>query len=403
MVTNYHVVSGSSTASIIFDDGSIAMITAVVAASAPKDIAIVEAETGSHPPLPLGDELGLKVGETIYAIGAPKGLAASLSNGLVSAFRQDQGQFLIQITASIAPGSSGGPLLNSEGQVVGLTTSRLTDGSFGFAVGAADVQHLLKVPLSVKLQLSDLTSEEASNPAAVLSPVQALFDQKKFDDSLTSFGALPESARISFEGELLLCKIQQERKDYANSVQACDGAIQSRPSESAPYGLKAFSLLALGDNEQAEIAASKATQLSDDTYFKNLLGLIHYSEEKYNLVPKDLPADSKDAFFLTLLAGAAFHNRDYDSFRQYLSKLNTLKGDDNGWALFLGGVTAQRELNWDIALEKYKKCDADSDFIDPICIVAAAGAELTQGKYDAAKSDIDKALSGHPRNQGAVS
>jgi len=105
VVTNYHVVVGSASASIIFDDGSIAVVTAVVAGSGPKDLVIVEAETGNRPALGLGDELQLKVGETIYAIGTPNGLSTSLSNGLVSAFRQDAGQFLIQISARIAPGT----------------------------------------------------------------------------------------------------------------------------------------------------------------------------------------------------------------------------------------------------------------------------------------------------------
>ena len=135
VVTNYHVLAGGNSASIIFHDGSITLVKAVIAASRPKDLVIVEAETGNRSPLILGDELQLKVGETIYTIGAPDGLTSSLSNGLVSAFRQDEGQFLIQITAPIAPGSSGGPLLNSQGEVVGVATSKLKDGGFGFARG----------------------------------------------------------------------------------------------------------------------------------------------------------------------------------------------------------------------------------------------------------------------------
>ncbi len=165
VVTNYHVLAGSASASIIFNDGSTVMVKSIAGASVPKDVVIVEADTSHRPPLPLGDELRLKVGETVYAIGAPKGLSASLSNGLVSAFREDEGQFLIQITAPIAPGSSGGPVLNTQGQVVGLTTSRLKDSSFGFAVGVGEVQHLLKVPLPIPMQLSELVSGEA--PAVV--------------------------------------------------------------------------------------------------------------------------------------------------------------------------------------------------------------------------------------------
>ena len=98
----------------------------------------------------------------------------------------------------------------------------------------------------------------------------------------------------------------------------------------------------LGNTEQAEIAAAKAVRLSDEVYYKTLLGLVHYSEEKYELVPKDLSADSDDAFVLTLLTGAAFHNRDYDSFRRLHTKVTALKGDGNGWTLFTDGLAAER-------------------------------------------------------------
>lgn len=115
VATNYHVVAGSTSATVVFGDGSTVPVKSVNAASQPEDIAILEVETGSRPALRLGDELQLKVGESVYAIGAPSGLPASFSDGLVSAFRQDAGQFLIQTTAQVAPGSSGGPLFNKMG------------------------------------------------------------------------------------------------------------------------------------------------------------------------------------------------------------------------------------------------------------------------------------------------
>jgi tetratricopeptide (TPR) repeat protein len=402
VVTNYHVVAGSTSASIVFEDGSIAVVTAVIAASAPKDLVIVEVETGSRQQLALGNELQLKVGETIFAIGSPKGLSTSLSSGLISAFRQEEGQFLIQITAPIAPGSSGGPVLNNTGQVVGVATSRLKEGSFGFAVGASDVQHLLKAPLALKLQLSDLPADEAPTAAADFGSVQTLFDQKKYDDARASFNLLSDPAKATFEAQTLLCKIEEERKDYRTAIRACDAAIQLRPNIGEPYGWKAYSLFFLSNTEQAEATASKAVELSDEQSFKNLLGLIHYSQEKYSLVPKELSADSKDTFVLTLLTGAAFHNRDYDTFRQLRDKVTALKGTNNGWNLFTEAVAAERDLNWDAALDKYTKCDADSDFIDPICPLGVARTELRQGKYAAAKSDLDKVLSTHPRNADAV-
>ena len=165
-----------------------------------------------------------------------------------------------------------------------------------------------------------------------------------------------------------------------------------------PYGLNAVSLLTLGNTEQAEAAAFKAAKLSDEIYYKNLLGLVYYSEEKYEMVPRELRADSKDAFVLTLLAGAAFHNRDYASFGFFRDSVTALKGDNNGWVLFGAGAAAEKDLNWDIVLDKYKKCDADSDFIDPICLVATVRTELRQINYSDAKSDMDSALSRYPKN-----
>lgn len=404
ILTNYHVLAGSTSASVIFDDGSITVVSTVIAATAPKDLVIVEAETGARLPLVLGDELQLKVGETIYTIGAPSGLTSSLSNGLVSAFRQDEGQFLIQITAPIAPGSSGGPVLNTQGQVVGVATSKLKDGGFGFAMGAADVQHLLKVPLAVRLELSNLTPEETgTSTAGDLNSVQALFDKKQYDAAHTSFDALSDTVKTGFDGQLLLCRIEQERKEYRLAIYACDAAIKARPNVADPYGLKAYSLLASGDTERAEFAASKATELSGDAYYKNLLALIHYSEQKYTFIPRELSANSDDTFLLTLLAGAAFHNRDYNSFRQLNTKLTSLKGNDNGWGLFTDGVAGERDLNFDLALDKFRKCDSDKDFIDSICEVAIVSTELRKIDFSAAKADIDVALSRYPKDHSVLS
>ncbi len=403
VATNYHVLSGSTSASIVFSDGSAVIANSIVAASQPLDIAIVEAETGSRPALPLGDELQLKVGQTVYAIGAPNGLSASLSNGLVSAFRQDEGQFLIQITAAIAPGSSGGPLFNSRGQVVGITTSRLKDAGFGFAVGAGDLEHLLKVPLPVSLALSDLPSETTSAPEDELKPVRVLFDNKEYTEALSSFQRLPFSTKEAFDGQLLLCRIQEKIPDYELAVQACDAAIAQHPDSPAPYGFKALALLATGEPGRAEPAAAKAAQLSNDEYYAEILGLTYYNEEKYNLVPREIPASTKDTLELSLLAGAALHNQDFVSFQQFCAKINEIKGGDNGWQLYRDGVSAELNLDFDKAQEKYRKCDDDEDFIDSVCILRLASVETRSGHYDSAKTDIDKALARYPQNHSVLS
>jgi hypothetical protein len=401
VVTNYHVAGGSSSASVVFSDGSIAPVTAVIAGSRPKDLVILEAATGNRAALVLGNELQMKVGETIYAIGTPGGMTSSLSSGLVSAFREDQGEFLIQITAAIAPGSSGGPLLNSRGQVVGVTTSRLKDGSFGFAVGAGDLKQLLRVPLAVKLQLTDLNSDQNDAPVTGIESVQSLYEAKKYEEAEVSFNSLPEQLKTGFDAQLLLCRIEYDRKDYKDAIQACDSAAKAKPGSGDAYGLEALSMLMLGDTAGAESMASKAANLSSEVYYKKLLGIIHYSQEKYSSVPNDVPSDSSDTFVLSMLAGAAFHNKDYNSFRSLTTKITTLK-PDNGWQSFLNGLAAERELNWDTAVEDFKNCGRDDDLIDPICSVNAMQVEIRRVNYAAAKADLDKLLSDYPTNHSVL-
>src|ERR1039458_3483531 len=85
-----------------------------------------------------------KVGDRVVAIGAPLGLESTVSEGIVSAIRNAGTMHIIQTTASISPGSSGGPLLNEYGKVIGLTTSTVLNGqSLNFVVSARHISELL--------------------------------------------------------------------------------------------------------------------------------------------------------------------------------------------------------------------------------------------------------------------
>jgi len=129
----------------LFAVGRTEPVTGVVAADKDQDAAVLEVPTGTRHALALVDEFNLREGESVLAIGAPQGLELSLTNGIISAFRNSEEKFLIQNTAPIAPGSSGGPLLDSRGRVIGATTSLLVDtpGVY-FSIGVRTVKRLLK-------------------------------------------------------------------------------------------------------------------------------------------------------------------------------------------------------------------------------------------------------------------
>jgi tetratricopeptide (TPR) repeat protein len=99
-----------------------------------KDICLLDAKGIQGKPAQLGKAAALKVGDPVYAVGAPKGLELSLSDGIVAQLRGAPSP-LIQTTAAISPGSSGGGLFDKEGRLVGLTTFYLEGGqSLNFAM-----------------------------------------------------------------------------------------------------------------------------------------------------------------------------------------------------------------------------------------------------------------------------
>jgi len=145
LVTNFHVVAGMTSAVVKFQDGAHYVVEGSVAVDAKKDIAILKLRSSDRKfiYLPLGDSDHLQVGEPIVTIGSPLSLEATVSEGIVSALRSgaDVGQELspdlklLQITAPISPGSSGGALLNLSGEVVGITSFAFSKGqNLNFAV-----------------------------------------------------------------------------------------------------------------------------------------------------------------------------------------------------------------------------------------------------------------------------
>src|SRR6266404_6365040 len=161
MATNHHFVEGMNKAYVLCSDGDVKPVSKVVADGTQQDLIILGVATGNRSPLVFGAELSLKQGDSVYALGAPKGLELSFTNGIVSSFRRSNAQFLIQTTAPIAPGSSGGPLFDRTGRVVGVTTSMLSDApGIYFSVGIGDLRRLLRTPQGVTLPFEEWAKQQ---------------------------------------------------------------------------------------------------------------------------------------------------------------------------------------------------------------------------------------------------
>jgi hypothetical protein len=148
VATNYHVIAHGKLGAVKFSDGTLSPIDGILAADKVRDLAIVRIHTRPKGVrvLPLANSDRVEVGEDVVAIGNPLGLELSVSNGIVSGIRSDEklgGKFL-QITAPISHGSSGGPLFNMAGEVIGVTSLFIEGGeNLNFAIPSNDVERLL--------------------------------------------------------------------------------------------------------------------------------------------------------------------------------------------------------------------------------------------------------------------
>jgi len=149
LLTNNHVVENAEKIRVKLEDGR--ELDAKVTGRDPQsDVAVIEIPVSGIPALPLADSSKLEVGEWVVAIGNPFGLSHTLTVGVVSATgRTSLGindyEDFIQTDAAINPGNSGGPLVNLEGEVVGMNTAIFSRSGGYMGVGFAIPSNLLKV------------------------------------------------------------------------------------------------------------------------------------------------------------------------------------------------------------------------------------------------------------------
>jgi len=151
IVTNDHVIRGASAIHVVLADGR-QLEAEVVGSDAGNDLAVLRVEgKGPFPAARLGTSADLMIGETVVAIGSPLGLQKTVTVGVLSAigrtFKAENDQVfddLLQTDAAINPGNSGGPLLNLDGDVIGINSAILaTAQGIGFAIPADKVRRIV--------------------------------------------------------------------------------------------------------------------------------------------------------------------------------------------------------------------------------------------------------------------
>jgi S1-C subfamily serine protease len=158
ILTNYHVIEGAHEIWVTLHGREKRIRATIVGADKVHDLAVIQIKTPDLRAMTLGDSSSLQVGQMVYAIGNPFGLAGTLTRGIVSSIRgvrEPDGMQIedaIQTDAAINPGNSGGPLLNSHGEVIGINTMIASNSGQSAGIGFA-------IPINTaKAVLNDLVT-----------------------------------------------------------------------------------------------------------------------------------------------------------------------------------------------------------------------------------------------------
>ena len=146
VLTNRHVVHGAQEAEVILADGR--MLQAEWARTDPAtDLAIVKIQPTRLVSAPLGDSAQVEIGDCVLAIGAPEGLPQTVTAGIISALGRtttDGSEHFLQTDAAINPGNSGGPLVNMQGEVIGVNTAIISPSGVNAGIGLSIPSNVAK-------------------------------------------------------------------------------------------------------------------------------------------------------------------------------------------------------------------------------------------------------------------
>jgi hypothetical protein len=174
VLTNQHVIEGADSITAVSNNGAIFLFEHVAAQPAGVDLVVLKFHATDVPFLKLGESTTAVEGQKVIVIGNPTGLMGTVSDGIISAFRENHS--LIQITAPISHGSSGSPVMDETGQVIGIATLVIAEGqNLNFAIPVERVPaDVVQLPSPKPLITSGLPAATPTPAPVIPAPTPPL-------------------------------------------------------------------------------------------------------------------------------------------------------------------------------------------------------------------------------------
>jgi tetratricopeptide (TPR) repeat protein len=281
IATNAHVVEACSDVIVSTPEMPEAILAHVAYFDQELDIAILSVHALGQTPLKLGDSSLAKQGQKVYAIGHPIGLEYTMSEGIISAFRELKTSQLLQTTAAISPGSSGGPLVDSRARVIGMTTSNIPGGqNLNFAVPSNEIGPAIaeaRKNLKSKEILPAMSSSTAARIARLL--------RKQNDFQTTSKILAVALAKDSSNVDLLLqqAELAWDEKKLDEAEVIVNKMLELDPKFAPAHQFLGAILIAKGQKTQGCEEEKRSLELSpDETYLAYASSLLYRCEIDLN-------------------------------------------------------------------------------------------------------------------------
>ena len=260
IATNFHVIAGATTGGTakLDDKPTKYAIDNVIATDQDNDLAILEVTLRGIQPLPLGDSDAVKIGQKVYVAGNPMQMEGTFTPGMISNIHE--AEKLLQMTAPISPGSSGGPVLNEKGEVIGIASMVMDGGqNLNFAIPSNYLRRLLEQseweqPVPTEKQL--LSAETYNNRGEMMASMElyyeAIVEYNKAIRLNPDF-ALAYSNRGAAKNEL---------GRYEEGIADCDRAIRLDPRLAIAYNNRGFAKNQLEQYGEAIVDYDQAIRLA---------------------------------------------------------------------------------------------------------------------------------------------
>jgi len=336
IITNRHVIERSTRVEIHLLDGKKFPVRGVLAVDGEGDLALLQVDVPKALAIPLPIVRAVpQEGESIVVIGNPYGLEGSVSNGIVSAVREISGYGkIIQITASISPGSSGSPVVNMAGQVIGVATLQAAEGqNLNFAVPSERISQLRINELQTFSSLSaESQKNKRSSAERLYSQGLAQLSRDDYAKALPYFEKAVEADPNYAEAWYQAGYCYGVLGRHSDALKASRQAAKLRPEWSATFINIGVSSFALGQFKDALEAYKQALRLDENNadveYSLGLtLGKLNRTDEEIHRYRKTIAIKPDHTNAIEKLGLALFKQRRYADAAVAFDQLKIYKPD----------------------------------------------------------------------------